>query len=360
MNLTGSFTRTGLALSAKLNAGTPLRISRVVAASGLTPAPLEAASLSQPRQELIPNTPFPQGSSTILSAALLPEQASGPYTLRELGIYAIDPELGEILWKIYRLEPPMEIRPTDTMVLRFSFQETISQNVQVTVENANRGLLTEDDLQTVLAYVQTSHIPERTLHIPGSQLAKTIQELPRQLLYRYHIIVTGTVEEPVVLDHFYGSGSLSIEGPCTLKQTLHAYSCSLPLLLENLSFQPTEASSKETVGAYFQDCSFASVERCSFSGKSARSSVGLSAANGSRVLCFRNQMTDLSTVIRSNSASVISVVSDSSTLFARNKIGCHVWHGGVILLCENTGTLLGGSSNHKAGGVIAAANGTLL
>lgn len=93
MSLQGFYTTKGLALAAKLAAGTGLTITRVTAGSGETAA--SAAALAQERQTLTVGEAAVSGQSAVLPATLAEAGASAAYTLTELGVYARDPQEGE-------------------------------------------------------------------------------------------------------------------------------------------------------------------------------------------------------------------------------------------------------------------------
>lgn len=54
------------------------------------------------------------------------------------------------------------------------------------------------------------------------------------------------------------------------------------------------------------------------------------------------------------------VMSADNCAGTDNSVGASVYYGGLILLSGTTPNLMGGSANGKNGGLIAAANGTLL
>ena len=117
MSLQGFYTTKGLALAAKLAAGTGLTITRVTAGSGQTAA--SAAALAQERQTLTVGEAAVSGQSAVLPATLAEAGASAAYTLTELGVYARDPQEGEILYQVFRLSEGRAITAGGGSAYRF-------------------------------------------------------------------------------------------------------------------------------------------------------------------------------------------------------------------------------------------------
>ena len=88
MKLTGYYTTAGEKIAAGLLAGETLSVSRIAAGSGSTA--LSAAALSQEQQDLGPCEPEVSGTTAVMRCTLSSDQASAPYFLRELGVYALD------------------------------------------------------------------------------------------------------------------------------------------------------------------------------------------------------------------------------------------------------------------------------
>lgn len=143
MELLGYFTSKGEALSAKLLMGTPLTITRVTAGDGETPA--DADALMHDRQALPVGTMLRDGPTVTLPVTLVAAAAADSYPLKELGVYAEDPDEGEILYRIYRTSQPMDIRADSPLTIRFYLKETVSDAAEVTVCSAAAGILTVAD-----------------------------------------------------------------------------------------------------------------------------------------------------------------------------------------------------------------------
>ena len=164
MSLQGFYTTKGLALAAKLAAGTGLTITRVTAGSGETAA--SAAALAQERQTLTVGEAAVSGQSAVLPTTLAEAGASAAYTLTELGVYARDPQEGEILYQVFRL----------------------SEGRAITAGGGSESK-------------------------PYLTIQKALNSLPKLLLARADIVIHGgTYEEAVLVYGFSGPNSLTIGG----------------------------------------------------------------------------------------------------------------------------------------------------
>ena len=143
MELLGYFTSKGESLSAKLLTGTALTITRVAAGDGETSA--DAAALIRDCQALPAGTMLRSGTTVTLPVTLTAALAAESYILREIGVYAEDPEEGEILYRIYRLSQPVNVNAGGQLTIRFQLQETVSEAAEVTVSGTPAGLLTVAD-----------------------------------------------------------------------------------------------------------------------------------------------------------------------------------------------------------------------
>ena len=117
MSLQGFYTTWGRARGAMRAAGTGLTITRVTAGSGETAE--SAAALAQERQTLTVGEAAVSGQSAVLPTTLAEAGASAAYTLTELGVYARDPQEGEILYQVFRLDAPRAVTKGGEDTLRF-------------------------------------------------------------------------------------------------------------------------------------------------------------------------------------------------------------------------------------------------
>ena len=352
MEINGYFTRRGLELSAKLASGTKLQITRVVAGSGATADALSATALSQPRQTLAVNTPTRSGTTVTIPATLTAAQAEEDYTLTELGVYANDPDQGEILYKLYRLDTPVDITAGSQLVLRFYLEETVSQNVNVTVACSPAGLLTEADLAPVREPVLARAVPTEYVTLTAEELADYIADLPRLLTRNITITVSGTLTEPVVIQNFYGNGTLRIQaaslGDFVIKNTqVKIISCGAQIELDKLVFIVDETAEATDAANVHVDLSFnVWIIGSSFTGNGA----------GRAIMCANHAVATLKRLTIQNYKIAVSVwdggtgnlLSDSGE---NNTYGICVYNVGVALLSE-TDLLLGGSANYNNSGLI--------
>lgn len=360
MDIRGYFTARGLILSAKLASGKTLEITRVAAGSGHTDKPSAATALPQMQQELAVNTPTSSGSTAVIPATLVAAQARSSYSLTELGVYAKDPDEGEILYKVYQLSEAMDITAGSRTVLRFYLEETLSQDLGITVVCSPAGLLTEEAFSQVKEITLARTAPYRYVYLEASQVQAFLDALPRFLTESIFIYLSGTLEAPLMVRGFHGNGTLVlIKDPnaetCSIQQILTVSQCSVHVFLSGLTFQKAADATdaclqvSHSYDVYLTNCTFTG----SGTGK------GIFAEKGSMVYMDGCAFSGFSTVLQVERASLMSITADAAN-FHNNSCGAYVWRGGIVLLCGGTPTLLGGNYNTKAGGMIVATDGTLL
>lgn len=253
MKLTGYYTTAGEKIAAGLLAGETLSVSRIAAGSGSTA--LSAAALSQEQQDLGPCEPEVSGTTAVMRCTLSSDQASAPYFLRELGVYALDAAGKEVLYLIFRLDEEVSINPAFRLVLRFNLEQTLSDGAGVKVTAPLTGLATQEELKTKadlvggqVPYVQTPHLTaSKNLFVnaatgsddnPGTEAAplKTIQAavdaLPKDLGAGGGSIsvAAGVYDEDVVIRGFYGgrdNDAINIVGATTMDDTRKVRSFSI-------------------------------------------------------------------------------------------------------------------------------------
>lgn len=144
MGLTGIFTQKGKELELKVRAGTPLTITRVTAGSGGTGE--SAGTLAQEKQTLMAGKRHVRGSTVTLPVTLVAALAEEDYTLTEVGVYAQDPDEGEILYRIYRLSRGLDIEAGSRLTVRLELEETFSDVESIVVPGSVAGMMTEADV----------------------------------------------------------------------------------------------------------------------------------------------------------------------------------------------------------------------
>lgn len=348
MEIQGYFTRKGLALSAKLLTGAVLTVTRVLAGSGNTADPLAAASLPQPRQALAVNTPTRSGNTATLPVTLAAALAEADYTLTELGVYARDPNEGEILYKVYRLDQPVDIAAGSRMVLRFYLEETVSQDLGVTVECSPAGLITEADFLPVRARVLPASLPRRTVTVDAAGLQAYLDALPRMLGEHLTVQINGgTVEDDLEIYDFHG-GSICIRGSASeggvVRGAVTVENCSAYVCFLQLQFTKDVGSQLSVINTT------ARVAGCDFTG--GGESCALKAAYGGTVYMEQCRASGCNPVLLVTTSSMVTVASLAASDFHDNTYGIHTWSGGIVCLAGEAPDTLGGAMNNTSGGII--------
>lgn len=104
-----ALTTAGQALKAKIEAGLgtiALKITRVVTASGVSDDPLNLADVVEQKQEFSITGRTTTGTRTTISAVLTNAELIEGYPLSQIGFYAMDPDEGEILYRISQFAVP--------------------------------------------------------------------------------------------------------------------------------------------------------------------------------------------------------------------------------------------------------------
>lgn len=366
MEIQGYFTQKGLELSAKLLTGASLEITRVVAGSGQTADLASASSLSQTKQTLAVNTPTRSGNTATIPATLAAALATANYTLSELGVYARDPDKGEILYKVYRLDKPVSITAGSRMVLRFYLEETVSQDLNVTVDCSPDGLITEEMFEPVRERVLAKEVPTVSVSLAASELQGYLNSLPRLVTETLLIYVSGEINEPVTVSDFYGSGSVNILsqnlGDAVFKSTVSIVNCHVLVGLGKMMWAP----SAQTDGAASAMLSVSRsimvrTDNCEFSGEaSSWNAYGVSANMDSAVTMIDCSIHHIARAVAAISGGKATVHGTNASAFHDNTYGAYVSTGGMIFLCGSVPDILGGTVNYKNGGLIVKSDGTLL
>lgn len=369
MDIQGYFTKKGLLLAAKLAAGSTLKITRVCA--GAAETALTASALSQIRQTLPVGRARRTGDTAVLPVTLEAGSAGSVYTLRELGVYAQDPDEGEILYKLYRLSDPVEIRPSSRLVLRFYLEETVSQDLNVTVVRASAGLLTEADLEPAWNKIEAVSVPWRTVELAASELPGFLASLPRLLTEQLVIRTTGNLNAgECLLEGFYGCGALHIvqmDGGAVFRTCMRADRCGVPVELQNIRFEdPVPGAEASRNGLFSVHGSAVYAYRCSFTSSNGGTAHnhgyrGISVGYGSAIYAedcsFQN--CGVAALATGGGIAVCTKRAESTTV-QDNAIGAYVYDGGMIVLAGTMPDTLGGAYNGKLGGLIVKSDGTPL
>lgn len=167
---TGVYTLQGLTLLAKLHSGTALQVTRVVAGAGKVPLEELASqtAVSDPRME------FTRGTVTIKPDGLarLPVQLINVgvlegFSLWQTGVYALDPDEGEILYCILQSSHPDYI-PTERQmpgfVVNIGLNLIFGNSDKLTAEIDPEGFVTNYTLELRLEHLDPAHALLRIAH----------------------------------------------------------------------------------------------------------------------------------------------------------------------------------------------------
>jgi len=363
IEIQGFFTKKGLALAAKLAAGETLKITRAVAGAGQTVQ--TASALSQIRQTLTIGYASRRENTATLPVTLTAGLASTAYTLREVGLYAQDPSEGEILYKVYRLGDPINISPASRLVLRFYLEETVSESLNITIDGAPAGFITEADLAVIRDRVDTAAVSGRAATVAASNLQAYINALPKLRTENLYITVAGELTQKLVLSNFYGSGKFYFypqNNQTVFRAEIDVEQCTVEVELHNLQFQmPLAGTFDGTSCIHAGGFSHVRAIGCSFSGTAeALLPAPLHANDGGIVIATRVQArycSAVALVVRAGIA-VISCSAEHENPLHDNQYGVHAWEGGIAIIANrDTPMLLGGIVHHKQGGMVIKSDG---
>ena len=364
MNIQGTYTNKGLALTAKIAAGACLRVTRVVGGSGHTTDVPNAAQLPEIRQTLAVGEARCAGNTAVLPVTLAAVELGATYTLTELGVYAEDPNEGEILYCVYRLDEPVTIQAGSDTVLRFYLRQTVSGDGGAQVLCSPAGLITESDCAPVRKKVLATGAPDRAVTIPAAELQAYLDALPRLLTENHIITLSGTCSQDVRVQGFYGSGSFTLRadnlGDCVFTRSVLLENCHVPVTMEKLKWQLGEETDSNT---YCIDCrgGHAAAQGCSFNGyvstDGSAAGGGVSAYPNAFAISGNCAFHDLRIAVRTYLGGRITVYGgNAETDYSGNNYGVYTYHGGLVMLGDMVPATLGAPTNYKnSGGAIIQA-----
>lgn len=254
MSLQGFYTSKGLALAARVAAGAGLTVTRVTAGGGTTAA--DASALAGEKQTLTVGPAQAEGQTVTLPVTLAEGKASVSYALAEIGVYASDPDAGEILYQVFRLDESRAICAGGESVYRFYLRQAVGAD-GVTVTCSPAGLLIDEDLaplRRAMAKKPDAQLTSITIHVaktgsdetgdgsegkPFLTIQRAVDSLPRLLLgIKTTIsIQAGTYDERVSVygftgDHLRVAGAddavVSVKG-------VYVANCHCKVVLSNLT-----------------------------------------------------------------------------------------------------------------------------
>ena len=189
----GTYTHKGLALLAKLTQGTYLKVTRAVAGTGyVNPEALaNQTGVTGAKQELtFRAASYPETGKCKLPMFLTSAGVNTRFTIKQIGLYANDPDEGEILYFIAQSSggttvPSYAEMPDYSATWTFYFQYGQADEVSVTVDPANAittdmleevRVIAEQGLSTKVAGVIARHDNAAALPFAGLRVfGKTTQ-----------------------------------------------------------------------------------------------------------------------------------------------------------------------------------------
>ena len=350
MNIQGTYTNKGLALAAKTAAGACLRVTRVVGGSGHTADIPNVAQLLEIRQTLAVGEVRCAGDTAVLPVTLAAVELEATYTLTELGVYAEDPNEGEILYCVYRLDEPVTIQAGSDTVLRFYLRQTVSEDGGAAVLCSPAGLITESDCAPVRKKVLATGAPYRYAEIPALELQAYLDALPRLLTEHHDIVLTGTHTQHVRIADFYGCGSLTLRAAnlddCVFTRNITVNNCSVPVKMEKLKW---EFGADIPYGESCLTCSSSKVMvwECSFTGYLTPDGgkLGRAATTIDRGYFYLRdcKFHNLYIVVNCYCAGHIDIIeTETGGEYSGNDIGAYTQFSGQVMLMSGIPSTLGG------------------
>lgn len=362
MNLQGFYTAKGLVLAAKVSAGTKLTVTKVTAGGGTTAA--NALALAEEKQTLTVGTAEISGQTATLPVTLAEAKAGASYTLTELGVYARDPDAGEILYQVFRLDTSRGITAGGENAYRFYLKVIVGKD-GVAVATSPAGLLIDEDLESIRGRVMAMSAPARTVSLEASELQSYLNALPRMLTEQLTISVHGTLTAGLALDGFYGPGSLLITGANTTftisgemtasrRYGILVRNCAVPVRFQMVNIQTTPSGSTEDI-CVTSCCSYVEWDQCTFTNNGSDFAI---RARRTAVMQAKDcTFSGYYLAVNAEEGTIAAIKNCSGT---GNTVGIRVIDGSAALLAGTTPELLGGTVNSHSGGIIAKSDGTLI
>ena len=244
-------------------------------------------------------------------------------------------------------------KPSDGAVKYIVQSLTTSQQDQA---RENIDAANKDTQNKVLAL---SALPS-AVTVSAENLRSYMLSLPRMLTEKLTINVTGTTTDLILIEGFYGPGSIEIAGTAgstNLNGGVLVLGCAVTVKIHHCNIRPSSDGTSRCVQVQNSSgCVW--LMQCQLIGNG--SSRGFDSSYSATAHLEYVVLTNHQIAVLAGQSSVISVAVSDETQPSGNSIGAYVWWGGIILLAAKAPELLGGTSNMKSGGIIAKADGTLL
>lgn len=150
-----TITNKGLALLTKQVAGSTLTFTKIASGSGTVPIVnlKEQTAVSNIKQTLANEGIIVDGNQYTITVILSNTSVTTSYNLSQIGIYATDPDEGEILFAIAQIDEPRKIPTSDNspgFSLEFAFTFNNSAGVDVEITPTFAGYATREELDNMI------------------------------------------------------------------------------------------------------------------------------------------------------------------------------------------------------------------
>jgi hypothetical protein len=150
-----TITNKGLSLLTKQVAGSTLTFTKIVSGSGTVPIVnlKEQTAVSNIKQTLANEGIIVDGQQFTITVILSNTSVTTSYNLSQIGIYATDPDEGEILFAIAQIDEPRKIPTSDNsprFSLEFAFTFNNSAGVDVEITPTFAGYATREELTNMI------------------------------------------------------------------------------------------------------------------------------------------------------------------------------------------------------------------
>nr|DAE21226.1 MAG TPA: tail collar fiber protein [Caudovirales sp. ctkvU4] len=168
-------TKKGLALQAKVEAGTVLKFTKMALGSGKPPDLATATALASLKQNLAIASKDVNNNTCVVYATGTNIGVTTAYQASELGLYAQDPDEGEILYAVTTDDTPDTVPSNSSATVitqRIGLAVAVSASSTVSVVLSTTGFITAADAENIANDVMTAHKTKTPLDHP----AKSVQE----------------------------------------------------------------------------------------------------------------------------------------------------------------------------------------
>ncbi len=157
----GVLTKAGRTLQAKAETGIPLRITKYKVGSGIvTEDEVDSmVDLKEPRMDMGITTNTAADGMCTLTCTLTTKGLEEGFYARELGLFAMDPDVGEILYLMFITDTPDMIPPESVgpiITVEYKTDIVISNVEKISVDIDPHGLVTVDQMQSMARILRRS------------------------------------------------------------------------------------------------------------------------------------------------------------------------------------------------------------